>query len=210
MSTAVRTVAGVKVIEAEPGAPLPPDVPSWAERCDLVEKPDLAPVLRPWVIGLGVLGILGSAVTLAFFSHWGMAPLPLSVVVLWYGLRPGTTAILTPSPTGRYVAFEEATDPDAGAMAVWGRIAALGLGLVLVLVAGGQLFAEEPDWMAVGSLGPFGLYLLYYGITGTDPRGDAPGPSASLRFRALADPARPLGPDDAERRAVHEPEAEKP
>src|SRR5687768_13829013 len=97
-----RIVDGVKLVEVEPGAPLPPGVPSWAERCDVVEKPELSPALKPWVIGAGAAGALGSLVTLAFFSHWGIAPLLPSLVVLYYGWVPGTTTSVVPSQSGRY------------------------------------------------------------------------------------------------------------
>jgi hypothetical protein len=190
---AVRTVNGVKLIEVEPDAPPPPDIPPWAERCELVETPNLSPALRRWVIGGGVAGLAGSVVALAFFSHWGMAPLPLSIAMLWYGLRPGTTAVVTPSPTGRYLGFEVPGDDRGGGAA--GRIAALGVGGVMAVAALVQLpSAERGDWVGLGTLAIIGCYFFFLGLTDGDGVPDATARPSTLRFRALADPKRPLPP----------------
>ena len=45
-----RIVGGMRVVPVEPGAPLPPGVPSRAERCDVVEVPLYPAALRPWVV----------------------------------------------------------------------------------------------------------------------------------------------------------------
>jgi len=208
-----RMIDGLKVVEAELGTPPPPEVPSWAERCELVERPDLSPALKPWVIGAGAVGMIGCVVTLAFFSHWGMAPLPLSLAVLWWGLRKGVSSKLEPSATGRYLAFEE--DSENGAAGVAGRLAALVVGVMMLFGAGNALHSEARDWLAASSMGMFGLALLHFGVTGKDLRDCKPG-RASLRFRALADPARALAADAAisggeeiADRAIAPPEADE-
>ena len=38
MSRRSRVIDGVKLVESALGAPLPPDVPANAERCDIVEE----------------------------------------------------------------------------------------------------------------------------------------------------------------------------
>src|SRR4051812_26345592 len=182
------------LVAVDPGAPLPPEVPPWAWRCDVVEKPDLSPRLKPWVVGLGAAGTVGSAVTLAFFSHWGMAPLPLSLAVLWYGLRRGITTVITPSPEGAYLAFKPDAFYEDDGLGGLKRGGAMVGGLLALLAAAAKLMAEERDWEAVGLLGPLGLSLLFCGLTGRHLRdADAPVPPASPQFRALADPTRPLG-----------------
>jgi hypothetical protein len=189
-----RMIDGLKVVEAEPGSPPPPGVPSWAVRCDLLETPHCPPALRPWVIAAGALGTAGCVATIGYFGQWGaIAPLPLSLAVLWYGLRPGMSRKLEPSATGRYLAFEE--DSENGAAAVAGRLAALVVGAMMLFGAGNALLSEARDWLAASSLGMFGLALLYFGVTGKDLPDGKPS-RASLRFRALADPARPLAADD--------------
>ncbi|HEV7590689.1 MAG TPA: hypothetical protein VGO40_21445 [Longimicrobium sp.] len=55
-----RIVDGMKVVEVEPGTPLPPGVPPSAERCELTESTRFSPARRPWAIAAGVLGALGS------------------------------------------------------------------------------------------------------------------------------------------------------
>jgi hypothetical protein len=192
-----RMIDGLKVIEVEPGAPPPPEVPSWAERCELVEKPDLSPALKPWVIGAGAAGTIGCAVTLAFFSHWGMAPLPLSLAVLWWGLRKGASVTLNPSLTGRYLAFE--ANPEAGESegSFAGRIAAGLFGAVVVAGAIGKLLSHERDWMEIGTGAAMGIFFLYHAISEGRSAGKGSDAGFILRFRALADPKRPLAADDS-------------
>jgi hypothetical protein len=188
----VKIVGGVKVVEVDPGEPLPPGVPPWAERCDLVETPDLSPALRPWFVGVGAAGTLSSVVALAFFSQWGITPLLPSLVLLYHGLVPGTTTVVIPSQSGRYVGFEVA-DAEEGGKAFGGRIAALVVGAIMVVAALAQLFsADRGDWVGLASLAGIGAYFVYYGCTGEDARPDAPERPSTLRFRALADPSRPL------------------
>jgi hypothetical protein len=187
-----RVIDGVEVVAVEPGAPPPRGVPDWAVRCELVETPDLSPRLRPWVIGAGAAGALGSVVALAFFSYGGIVTLLPALVLLYHGLVPGTDTLVMPSERGRYLGFEvETNERREKAMAV--RIAALAVGAVM---AGGsiiQLFsAERREWLGLGTLAVIGRYFLYVGLTGDDGRNDAGVRPSSLRFRALADPSRPL------------------
>jgi hypothetical protein len=81
VSAGSRIVGGLKVVEAEPGAPPPEGVPPWALRCQVEEQPGYPIALQPWILGAGIAGILGGVLTTVYVSHWGFAPVPLSLVV---------------------------------------------------------------------------------------------------------------------------------
>src|SRR5688500_16405093 len=49
-------------VEVEPGAPLPPEAPPWAERHALVKRGELADWLRRPVLGLAMAMLAGAAV----------------------------------------------------------------------------------------------------------------------------------------------------
>jgi hypothetical protein len=189
-----RIIEGMRVVPVEPGAPLPPGVPSRAERCDVVEVPLYPAALRPWIIGLGIVSTLGCVATLVYFSNWGMAPLPLSLVVLYLGLRPPVDTELRPSPNGSHLAVEEPADHTAVEAA--GRLGAVVFGVGGIAMALGVLFSEERDWMAISALAMAAFFFLYHGVKGAQARDDGSRPTSSLRFRALADPTRPLTADD--------------
>jgi hypothetical protein len=195
-----RIIDGMRVVPVEPGAPLPPGVSPWAERCDVVERPLYPAALRPWVIVLGIVSTLGCVATLAYFSNWGMAPLPLSLTVLCLGLWPPVHTVLSPSPNGSHLAVEEAADHGVAEAA--GRLAAVVFGVVMIVAAIGVLFSEERDWMAISAMAMGAFYFLYHGVKGVQARDDGSQPTSSLRFRALADPSRPLTADD-----LHLPDA---
>jgi hypothetical protein len=199
-----KIVGGVKVIEVDPDAPLPEGVPPRAERCDVVEVPLYPAALRPWVVGLGVISTLGCVATLAYFSNWGMAPLPLSLVVLYLGLRPPVDTVLRPSPNGSHLAVEE--HGDGGVADAAGRIAAMAFGVAMIAVAVGVLFSEDRDWMAISAMGMAAFYLIYHAVKGAPARDDGSQPTSSLRFRALADPSRPLTADDLRLPVARPPE----
>jgi hypothetical protein len=183
-----KVVAGLKVIEVEPGAPLPAEVPPRAERYDVVEKPLVPAELRPWVIAGGALGALGSAATLPFTNDW-IWVLVLSLMALWSGLRPGAAEVLTPTPHGRYLLVDDGTpQPTRSRFTIVGLMV-----FAALLMLGGIVVLASGEWEGVfGVLGAWGFYRL--AKTG---RLDAPElPPASARFRELADPQRPLAADD--------------
>jgi hypothetical protein len=187
-----RTVGGMKVVEVEPGAPLPPGIPSWAERCDVVEEPGISPAWTRWMVGVGGVGTLGSAIALAFISHWGIAPLLPSLVLLWFGLRPGTTTAVTPSPTGRYMAYENPVEEETAQSEVI-RAVALVLGGIALLAAIAVMIAGGTNkWEGVVAFATLGGWLFHHGLGGPDSPRDEQNLPSSLRFRALADPSRPL------------------
>jgi len=190
--SAAPRINGLKVVEAEPGAPPPEGVPPWALRCQVEEKPAYPIALQPWILGAGIAGILGGVLTTVYVSHWGFAPVPLSLVALYYGLRPPTSTVVRPAADGWYLAFDD-TVPDPGADE-GNRAIALIFGVVALAVAGLLLFRQDgPDWEGIGLIGGLALGCLYYGVTGRDPRSDDPPvPPATAEFRALADPARPI------------------
>jgi hypothetical protein len=186
---ATRIVDGVKLVEVEPGAPLPPGVPSCAERCDVVEAPDLSPAQRSWVIGAGAVGALGSAIMIAFFSYLGVFTLFASLVALFHGLVPGTKPILIPSQTGRYLGFEHDAGKGHG-LSAWDYAILVGMALFGRAVDS-FVPAARSEWIWIATAVVAGVYLLYHAAAGRDVP-DPPETAATLRFRALADPARSL------------------
>lgn len=185
-----RRVGGCVVIEVKPGAPLPAGVPAWAERCDMVQTPDLPAERRPWVLGAGVFGTAASIVAMAF-GETAIVPLVFSLMLLHRALGAGMTTVLTPSPSGRYVAFEDGADPEENDKAMASRAVAVAAGPVAMGLALLLVFTGTDTWVDSAALALFGCYALYRAVTGADVRDDADRP-ASLRFRALADPTRPL------------------
>jgi hypothetical protein len=182
-----RVVAGLKVIEVEPGAPLPPEVPPGAERYDVVEKPHFPPEMRPWMIAGGALGTLASAATLPYTSDW-VVVLGLSVVSLWFGLRPVVVEVLTPAPDGRYLLVDDGSPVPRSPFTV---VAAMVIAALFML--SGILLLAWGEWEGLfGFLGAWFFYRL--GKTGRV--GEPELPPASARFRALADPSRPLAAND--------------
>jgi|tagenome__1003787_1003787.scaffolds.fasta_scaffold20989220_7 hypothetical protein len=189
-----RIIHGLKVVEAEPGAPLPPGVPAEAVRCELVELPDLSPALKPWVVGVGAAGAAGGAVALAFSPLLAIPLLLLSLMLLFHGLVPGVKRVVMPSPDGRYLAFEADADEARREAPFDGRMLFRAAGVfVLANVADRFVGRGEWPWLLIASLVGFGL--LYFGSRRN--LWDVSGAAASLRFRALADPARPLADDAA-------------
>jgi len=189
-----RIVDGVKLIAAEPGAPLPPGVPSWAVRCEVVELPDLSPALKPWVIGGGAVGIAAGVVALAFFPVEAIYVLLLSLVILYHGLVPGVKKELTPSPDGRWLAFE-ADAAEARREAPFDVRRFFFVAGTIVLMHLADRFGERGNWPWLLIMSVLAFGFLYYGIRWNEREvSDA---AASLRFRALSDPARPLADDAA-------------
>ncbi len=109
----------VKLIEVEPGAPLPPEAPPWAERYELVQKPGLSDDVRRGLQTAGAALLVGGAAaallmgTDAGFAHLFAALAMLVGVGLYCGgliaVPPGAKYV--PSPRGRYVAVEEPQPP---------------------------------------------------------------------------------------------------
>lgn len=184
----------MKVVEVEPGAPLPPGVPPSAERCEVTETTRFSPTGRRRAIAAGVLGALGSIV-LKTLTGWGMVPLVMSLALLYRALFANTTPTVTPSPSGRYLAFDEGIPHAESGMEEASRFASLVLGVAAIGGAGVALYSGEYRVGAV-LIGTLGCYLLYRGVKGPDPRDEPLGQRTPLRFHALADPTRPLAPED--------------
>ena len=200
-----RIIDGMKVVEAPPGAPLAEGVPPWAFRCEIVEEPDSTLAWRPWILGASITVIVAGMIATFRGFNWGFAPVPLACVFLWLGLESnstGSTTVLRPVSDGRYLAFDDREPKDDSG----DRALSIVFGIVMLGCAGLPLFAgEEPDWLAAGAFGSFGIGLVYYGITGWWLNSNEPRiPPSTAQFRALADPRRPLdatspAPPDSEK-----------
>jgi len=190
VTVGARRINNLKVVEAPPGAPLPEGVPTWAFRCEVVDKPDYPPVLRPWILGASVIGIVGGMLLSVLGRYWGFVPVPLFLLGLYLGLSPPKTTRLVPAADGPYVAYDDSQPGDHEQS----RVGSLLGGVVMLCVAGYSRFAvEQPDWYWISALAAVGAGFVYYGLTGRKLDGDEPYiPPATDRFRALADPTRPL------------------
>jgi hypothetical protein len=172
-------------------------------RCDLVEMPDLSPTGKRRVVSLAAVGVAGGAAMAAFLSLWGIPLAFVSLIVLYHGLVPGTKAVVTPSPDGRYLAFE--ADPDEVRREE-------PLSLKLVLLSGGLALAyqfvddvaDRGEWWWIALASIVIIAVTYYGTRRNE--WDASELAASLRFRAMAYPARSLpDPEPAERNQLQDP-----
>jgi hypothetical protein len=182
------TLNGLTVVELEAGAPLPPEVPTWALRCDLVKTSNSSPLARRWCIAGGAAGSVVSLIVLGLLFHWHSTPASLllagSLMALLQGLRPGWHTEIVPSPTGRFLVYADGvprklTDREWGTMYV-----AKGLGLLGMLAGlGGVVF--EHDWKGVTTI-LFGWWFYQFAKGAYDP------PLERAEFLALADPTRPL------------------
>jgi hypothetical protein len=190
-----RIVDGLKVIEVEPGAPLPPGVPAWAERCDLTDTTRFSPAARPWAIAAGVLGAVGS-IALWTLTGVGAVFLAISLWLLYRALFANTEPTLTPSASGRYLAFDEGIPHEESGIGVATRFASLVVGALMIVGAGVALYSGEYSRIGAIAIGAGGCYLFYRGVKGPDPRDEPVGERTPLRFHALADPTRQLAPED--------------
>lgn len=192
-----------KLIEVEPGAPLPPEAPPWAERCELVQKPGLSDEARRAVQGTGValMGVaaaatwlLGSAGSVGLYA--ALAAI-LGLVVLFAGLigvPPSEKYV--PSPNGRYVAVYEPDPPldPAGqgeARGSEGRIRWFETaGIVVVVAIFSFLYAS--GFLPLESAGAIVLaYLLPPAVNAVKRRLKSEA-EVSERFLQASDPRNPI------------------
>jgi hypothetical protein len=204
MSTEPKVVAGLKVIEVEPGAPLPAEVPPGATRYDVVEQPHIPAERRPWVIAAGALGTLGSAATLTFTNDW-IWVLVLSLVALWSGLRPDSTEVLTPAADGRYLLVGDGDPQPSAAPSPVVRVALMVVAAFftltgIVLLASG---AWEGIFIFAGAWG-------FFRLAKTGRLDESELPPASARFHELADPSRPLTASDPLAATPERPALQRP
>lgn len=153
-------------IEVEPGAPLPAEVPPWAERHELEMRPELSGTRRRLALAAGVVALGVSATMLLMGNTLGLAGVLPGLVFVYAGWTGGPKhPDYVPSPGGRYVLAEVPPEPRDIAelerarkrmrrvgIAYWGgaavfmtAIVALGhlsprdVGMVLAAVAAGGL-----------------------------------------------------------------------
>lgn len=181
-----RIVGAWKVIEAEPGAPVPPG----AERCDLVETPAYSPERRRWLIAAGVAVAAGSIV-LRIFAGWGLGFLGAAGVLLYQALFENTRTTVTLSPTGRYLAFDAGIPHAESGMDEAARFIPLVLGLAGLLI-GGWMWLGGSSRAGALVFAALGAYGLYRGVRGPDAGDEPLSQVPSLRFHALANPDYPL------------------
>lgn len=191
VSTEPRSFGGLKVIEVEPGAEVPPGVPAWAQRCDLVKTPNHSAATRRWLIGGGAVGAAASLAALGF-APWdralSTASLIVSLVTLSEGLWPGSRTVVTPSDTGRFLVFADGVaEPMSDRQKTVGCLAS-GIG-VLVMLTGITALIDGDLGMAA-FLGLSGWWFYRVGRTGQMEAPDLP--PATPEFLALADPRSPL------------------
>jgi hypothetical protein len=99
-------------VEVEPGAPLPPEAPPWAERHALVKRGELADWLRRPVLGLGIAMLAGAAVLVMMGDLRGYGAVPVGLALLWGGWTGGPRhETFVPSPDGPYVQVELPPEP---------------------------------------------------------------------------------------------------
>jgi hypothetical protein len=195
VSTEPRIIDGLKVIELEPGAEAPAGVPPWAQRCDLVKTPNRSPSARKWMIGGGAVGAAVSLAALGF-AH-GLDDLPgaaliVSLIVLLDGLWPGSQTVVTPSESGRFLAFADGLPQPRSDREESVGCMASGIGVLTMLAAISALV--EGDLGTAAFLGLAGWWFYRLGRTGEMEAPDVP--PASPEFLALADPNTPLPASD--------------
>lgn len=191
MSTEPRIIDGLKVIELEPGAEAPPGVPPWAQRCDLVNTPNRSPSVRRWLIGGGAVGAAVSLAALGFVHGLDSLPgavLIVSLIALLEGLWPGSQTVVTPSESGRFLAFADGLpQPRSNVEKGLGCLVS-GFGVLFMLTGIAELFSGDLGNAVFSGL--LGWWMYRAGTTGQMEAHDLP--PASPEFLALADPKSPL------------------
>ena len=147
------------------------------------------------MIAAGVLGAVGS-IALWTLTGVGAVFLAISLGLLYRALFANTEPTLTPSASGRYLAFDEGIPHEESGMAVASRFASLVFGVLAMVGAGVALYSGEYSRVGAIAIGAGGCYLFYRGVKGPDARDEPVGERTPLRFHALADPTRPLAPND--------------
>lgn len=194
-SPTVREIDGLKVVDAEPGAPLPPGVPAWAQRCEVVEILNRSASARRWLIRGGLLGAAAGLAALSF-APWDVPVgivLGASLLALVDGFWPGKRTTIMPSAEGRFLAYADGVLPrrPTPREEASGCIAS-GLGVFIMLGGVAALVSGEQGAAAFTLLGGWWLYRA--GRTGEMAPPDLP--PATRRFLELADPSRALAAND--------------
>lgn len=194
-------------MEVEPGAPLPPQAPPWAERHALVKRGEVAEWLRRPVLSLAVAMLAGAAVLVMMGDLRGYGAVPVGLALLWGGWTGGAQhETFVPSPDGRYVQVELPPEPFDPAeelrvrkRARWAAVGIAAAFMSIVALLGALVVLEGfqvRDLLvpaALGLLATAGPSLLEAVRRRT--RSEA---LPSERFLQLSDPRQPL-PDGSAR-----------
>ncbi|HEX9938026.1 MAG TPA: hypothetical protein VGB15_12920 [Longimicrobium sp.] len=188
-------------VEVEPGAPLPPEAPPWAERHALVKRGELADWLRRPALGLAVAMLAGAAVMVMMGELRGYAAVPVGLALLWAGWTGGVQReTFVPSPDGRYVQVElppEPVDPaEELRVRKRARWAAVGISAAFVSIVAVLAALVVLDGFHVGDLlVPAALGLLAtagQSLVEAVKRRTQSEALPSERFLQLSDPRQPL------------------
>lgn len=191
-------------VKVEPGAPLPPEAPPWAERHALVKRGELPDALRRPTLGLAVALLAGAAALVITGELWGYGVVPVGLALLWAGLTGGVWAeAFVPSPEGCWVQIELPPVPEDPAAIEAVRKAERRSNIVL-----GVLFAAAlavPYWAGIydlwtmmlilGVLGAVIAWPVLLAVVESRTEHEAP---VSERFLQASDPRQPL-PDGSAR-----------
>jgi hypothetical protein len=183
----------------EPGAPLPDGVGHDAARFEVVVHNTMPQRVRRRVAAAGAALMLSTAGTAMVGVHWGIITLLAGATLMAVGTTGGSEWVtFRRSETGHWVeVVEEAELPPAEPLPVFGRWERVAYGAlsaaILGLAATGRITGNLP------LVGVMGLGLALAAVWDSLPiRRRDPNNAilADLRFHELADPTRPLTPED--------------
>jgi len=194
-------------VEVEPGAPLPPEAPPWAERHELVMRPELSEPWRRATLAAAVAMLAASAAAVIAGSPLGYAGVLPGVVFLYAGLTGGPKhPVYIPSSDGPYVAIDAPPEPrDPAELAKARKLSrmfdllsrGIGVSVVLCFVASGFFTLRE-----------LGIFVLAIAAGGSPLLVEAvkrrlkSEAEVSERFLAASDPRNPLPIDSADAGAL--------
>jgi hypothetical protein len=183
----------------EPGAPLPDEVAPDAPRFEVVVHNTMPQRVRRRVAAAGAALMLSTALTLPMGVHWGIITLLAGATLVAVGTTGGSERVtFRRSDEGHWVEVEaEAELPPAEPLPVFGRWERVVYGVlsaaILGLAATGRITGNLPLIGVVGVGLAVAAVWDSLPIRRRDPRNAV---LADLRFHELADPSRPLTPED--------------
>lgn len=192
------TVPGLRFLRRiEPGGGLPDGVDPGAARFDVVVRSEMSPGARLAAAAAGAAIALASAATLVAGVPWGVISLLAGIALIAVGVAGGDESVtFRRSENGGWVQAEAELPPGEPLphFAAWERVlyGTLSAAFVAMMLTG----RIEGNLLLVGAVSAGLAAAAVWDSLPIRRRDPNNALVAELRFRELANPARPLTPED--------------